>query len=73
MDRIPLSSQRDKREITEEDVKRVLIILIRRLPLLQNEISSISEIIDQAKKQGLTIFLNPAQWITEFWVVLWKK
>ena len=28
--------------------------------LLQNEISSISEIINQAKKQGLTIFLNPA-------------
>ena len=28
--------------------------------LLQNEISSISEIIEQAKKQGLTIFLNPA-------------
>jgi ribokinase len=28
--------------------------------LLQNEISSIAEIIDQAKKRGLTIFLNPA-------------
>ena len=49
------------REITEEDVKRVLDHFNSGdCLLLQNEISSISEIIDQAKKQGLTIFLNPA-------------
>jgi ribokinase len=48
-------------DIQKEDVKRMLdhCKSVDCL-LLQNEISSISEIIDQAKKQGLTIFLNPA-------------
>jgi len=47
--------------IRKEDVKRVLDhCQSGDFILLQNEISSISEIIDLAKKQGLTIFLNPA-------------
>ncbi len=49
------------REIEEEDIKRVLD---RSNPgdylLLQNEISSTAEIIDQAKERGLAIFFNPA-------------
>ena len=49
------------REIHTEDVKRVLgHFTAGDCLLLQNEISSISEIIDQAKKLGLAIFLNPA-------------
>ena len=49
------------RAVRKEDVKRVLDHFAPGdCLLLQNEISSISEIIDQAKKQGLTIFLNPA-------------
>ena len=49
------------REIRTEDAKRVLAhFAAGDCLLLQNEINSISEIIDQAKKQGLTIFLNPA-------------
>ena len=48
-------------EIHNEDVKHVLDHCNSGdYLLLQNEISSISEIIDLAKKQGLTIFLNPA-------------
>jgi ribokinase len=49
------------REIQSADARRVLEHF---QPgdglLLQNEISSISEIIDRARQQGLTIFLNPA-------------
>jgi ribokinase len=49
------------RAVRKEDAKRVLDHFESGdCLLLQNEISSISEIIDQAKKQGLTIFLNPA-------------
>ena len=49
------------RDIRTEDVKRVLgNFSSGDCLLLQNEISSIAEIIHQAKKQGLTIFLNPA-------------
>jgi len=49
------------REVQKEDVERVLgHFSAGDSLLLQNEISSISEIISMAKKQGLTIFLNPA-------------
>jgi ribokinase len=48
-------------EVREEDAERVLDHFSSGdCLLLQNEISSISEIIDRAKKLGLTIFLNPA-------------
>ena len=48
-------------EIHKEDVQHVLDHCTSGdYLLLQNEISSISEIIDSAKKKGLTIFLNPA-------------
>jgi ribokinase len=48
-------------DIRNEDVKRVLNQFTSDdCLLLQNEISCISEIIDQAKIKGLTIFLNPA-------------
>ena len=49
------------REVQKEDAGRVLDHFTDGDCLvLQNEISSISEILDLAKKQGLTIFLNPA-------------
>ncbi len=49
------------REVQKEDAERVLgHFSAGDCLVLQNEISSISEIIDRAKKQGLTIFLNPA-------------
>lgn len=49
------------REIQMEDARRVLgHFTVGDCLVLQNEISSIEEIIDRAKKQGLTIFLNPA-------------
>ena len=49
------------REIRTEDVSRALAqFAAGDCLLLQNEISSIPEIIDQAGKRGLTIFLNPA-------------
>jgi len=48
-------------DIRKADVKRVLDhFKSGDCLLLQNEISSISEIINIAKKKGLTIFLNPA-------------
>ena len=48
-------------EIRKENIARVLKHFASGDGLLlQNEISSIPEIIDQAKKQGLIIFLNPA-------------
>jgi len=48
-------------DIRKEDVGRVLDHFTSGDSLLlQNEISSISEIIEQAKKRGLSIFLNPA-------------
>jgi ribokinase len=47
--------------IQKEDVKRVLgHFKSGDCLLLQNEVSSIAEMIDQAQKQGLSIFLNPA-------------
>jgi ribokinase len=49
------------RDIQKEDVKRALgHFTSGDYLLLQNEINSVSDIIDRAKKQGLTIFLNPA-------------
>jgi ribokinase len=49
------------REIQIEDAERVLgQFSVGDFLVLQNEISSISEIVRRAKKQGLTIFLNPA-------------
>ena len=49
------------REVQKEDAERVLgHFAAGDFLVLQNEISSISEIITQAKKLGLTIFLNPA-------------
>ena len=49
------------REIQTKDAERVLgQFSAGDCLVLQNEISSISEIIDRANKQGLTIFLNPA-------------
>jgi ribokinase len=49
------------REIRPGDVTRVLKgFASGDYLLLQNEISSIPTIIDQAKRQRLTIFLNPA-------------
>jgi ribokinase len=49
------------RDIQKEDVKRGLgHFTSGDCLLLQNEINSISEIIDRAEKLGLTIFLNPA-------------
>lgn len=48
-------------EIQEEDADRVLgHFKSGGWLLLQNEISSVSGIIDRAKQLGLTIFLNPA-------------
>jgi ribokinase len=49
------------RAILQEDVSRVLGDFgPGDCLLLQNEVSCIPEMIDQAKKQSLTIFLNPA-------------
>jgi ribokinase len=49
------------RDIREADAGRVLDhFKSGDCLLLQNEISSIPEIIDQARQQGLNIFLNPA-------------
>jgi ribokinase len=49
------------RDIRSEDVVRVLNQFTSDdCLLLQNEINGITEIIDRAKKMGLTIFLNPA-------------
>lgn len=49
------------RDIRKADASRVLDHFASGdCLLLQNEISSIPEIIDQAKQQGLAIFLNPA-------------
>ena len=48
------------RDVRKEDAERVLgHFASGDCLLLQNEISSISAIIDRAKRQGLTIFLNP--------------
>jgi ribokinase len=49
------------RAILKEDVSRVLgNFSPGDYLLLQNEVSCVAEIIDQAKKRGLIIFLNPA-------------
>ena len=49
------------RAILKEDVSRVLgNFAPGDYLLLQNEVSCMAEIIDRAKKLGLTIFLNPA-------------
>ena len=49
------------RAILKEDVSRVLgNFAPGDCLLLQNEVSCMAEMIEQAKKQGLTIFLNPA-------------
>jgi ribokinase len=49
------------RAIRKEDVSRVLgAFEPGDCLLLQNEVSCMAEMIDQAKDQGLTIFLNPA-------------
>jgi ribokinase len=49
------------RAILQEDVSRVLgAFEPGDCMLLQNEVSCTAEMIDQAKKQGLTIFLNPS-------------
>jgi ribokinase len=49
------------RAILQEDVSRVLgAFEPGDCLLLQNEVSCTAEMIDQAKKQGLTIFLNPS-------------
>jgi ribokinase len=49
------------RAILEEDVSRVLgAFAPSDCLLLQNEVSCMAEMIDQARDQGLTIFLNPA-------------
>ncbi|MGD0750078.1 MAG: ribokinase [Anaerolineales bacterium] len=49
------------RAIRKEDVSRVLgNFSPEDCLLLQNEVSCMAEMIDQAKKRGLTIFLNPA-------------
>ena len=49
------------REIREADARRVLAhFKSGDCLLLQNEISAIPEIMDQARQQGLIIFLNPA-------------
>jgi ribokinase len=49
------------RAILKEDVSRVLCAFKPGdCLLLQNEVSCMAEMIDRAKDQGLTIFLNPA-------------
>jgi ribokinase len=49
------------REVRTEDVSRVLAQFASGdCLLLQNEISSIPEIVDQARKRELSIFFNPA-------------
>jgi ribokinase len=49
------------RAILKEDVSRLLgSFSPGDCLLLQNEVSCVAEMIDQAKKRGLTIFLNPA-------------